>query len=133
MSDNGAPASPIESPVISSPAAKPRSSTADAAGIPRLIYLGRVLALCFYPLVAVILGDFVLLLVPQAREALLAFGDGPLFATQAVAFEVAFVVWMISAWYVARLLVGRHENPRWQWRGSGGAMSTNSLEIHGTE
>src|ERR1700730_3438224 len=84
---------------------------AHIIGIPRLIYLGRVLGLCFYPVAAVLIGDLVLLLVPQAREALLAFGDNGQFATQAIAFEIAFVLWMISAWYVARLLVGRRFNP----------------------
>src|SRR5262249_19054847 len=94
-------------PAPSVSAAPPRQPN----GIPRVIYLGRVLELCFYPLAAVVLGDIVLLLVPQAREALLAFGDDGQFGTQVVAFEVAFVLWMISAWYVARLLVGRRFDP----------------------
>jgi hypothetical protein len=88
-----------------------RAASTHEAGIPRLIYLGRTLSLCFYPLTAVLLGDAVLLFVPQASEALLAFGDDGQFAGQAVAFEIAFVLWMISAWYVARLLVGRRFDP----------------------
>lgn len=79
--------------------------------IPRVIYLGRLLGLCFYPLAAVILGDAVLLGVPQAREALRAFGDDGDFATQAAAFFVAFGLWMTSAWYVSHLLVGRRFKP----------------------
>jgi hypothetical protein len=80
-------------------------------GIPRLIYLGRILRLCFFPVATVVLGNIVVWTVPQAQEALLAFGDGPRFASQAVAFELGYIAWMLSAWYVARLLVGKRFEP----------------------
>lgn len=87
---------------------------AGSRGIPRFIYLARILNLCFFPLATVLLGDLVILYVPQAQEALLAFDDtygGWYITSQAFAFEVAYVLWMISAWYVARLLVGRRFDP----------------------
>jgi hypothetical protein len=84
-------------------------------GLPRLIYLARILNLCFFPLATVILGNLVILFVSQAKEALLAFDDGAEarwhVTSQAFSFEVAYVMWMISAWYVARLLVGRRFDP----------------------
>jgi hypothetical protein len=79
--------------------------------IPPAIFLSRLLRLCFYPVAAVVVGDLVLLAVPQAREALVAFGDDGRFWTQGTAFELAFVLWMISAWYVTRLLVGKRFDP----------------------
>lgn len=97
----------------------PEEAAADERGIPRLIYLGRILWLCIFPLLTVIVGDLALLLVPQAKEALVAFdrgsGTGILNTThlysQEFSFEVAYVAWMVSAWYVARLLVGRRFKP----------------------
>ena len=83
----------------------------DAEDIPRLIYLARVLRLCVFPVGTVLLGDIVLLFVPQAREALRAFGDGSRFVSQIIALWVAYVLWMLSAWYVARLLLGRRFQP----------------------
>ena len=50
---------------------------ARAEGLPRLIYLARILNLCFFPLATVILGNLVILYVSQAQEALRAFDDGP--------------------------------------------------------
>ena len=45
--------------------------TPDAGfrGIPRSIYLVRILSLCFFPIATVLLGDLVILYVPQAQEA----------------------------------------------------------------
>jgi len=83
-------------------------------GIPRSIYLARILSLCFFPVATVLLGDLVILYVPQAQEALLAFDDAAgrwYITSQAFAFEVAYLLWMICAWYVARLLVGRRFEP----------------------
>lgn len=83
-------------------------------GIPRTIYLARILNLCFFPVATVLLGDLAILCVPQAQEALLAFDDAAgrwYITSQAFAFEFAYVVWMISAWYVARLLVGKRFEP----------------------
>ena len=92
--------------------APPRS--AGSRGIPRFIYLARILNLCFFPIATVLLGNLVILCVPQAQEALLAFDDAAgrwSITSQAFAFEVAYALWMICAWYVARLLVGRRFEP----------------------
>ncbi|MGH8199592.1 MAG: hypothetical protein ACREVO_04410 [Steroidobacteraceae bacterium] len=83
----------------------------NAEDIPRLIYLTRVLRLCLFPVATVLLGDIVLLFVPQARETLRAFGDGSRFVSQIIALWVAYALWMVSAWYVARLLLGRRFQP----------------------
>lgn len=83
----------------------------DAEDIPRLIYLARVLRLCLFPVATVLLGDIVFLLVPQAQETLRAFGDGSRFVSQIIALWVAYLLWMLSAWYVARLLLGRRFQP----------------------
>ena len=91
------------------------TTDARSQGLPRLIYLVRILNLCFFPLATVILGNLVILLVSQAQEALLAFDDGAEarwhVTSQAFSFEVAYVMWMVSAWYVARLLVGKRFDP----------------------
>lgn len=79
--------------------------------VPGFIYLARMIQLCFFPVLTVVLGSFALLCVSQVREALLAFGDRPYFVSQAVAFELAVLAWMLSAWYVARLLVGKRFHP----------------------
>lgn len=83
----------------------------DRENLPRLLYLARILQLCFFPVVTVLVGDVVLLFVPQAQEALRAFGDRPRFESQVVALWVAYVLWLLSAWYVARLLLGRRFEP----------------------
>ena len=84
-------------------------------GIPPLIYLARILNLCFFPLATVILGNLTILYVSQAQEALLAFDDGIngrwRITPQSFSFVVAYVAWMVAAWYVARLLVGKRFDP----------------------
>jgi hypothetical protein len=93
-------------------AANGGQSDPPADRIPRPVYLGRILWLCFFPIFTVVVGAFVLLRVQQAREALLSFADDDgVVATQAIAFELAFLAWMVSAWYVARLLVGARFHP----------------------
>jgi hypothetical protein len=89
-------------------------NTTGTGGIPRFIYLARILNLCLFPVATVVLGDLVILYVPQAQEALLAFDDAAgrwYITSQAFAFEVAYLLWMICAWYVARLLVGKRFEP----------------------
>ena len=88
--------------------APPASAPAD--GIPRPIYLARVLWLCFFPVFTVVVGDFVLIFVAQAREALVAFNDEHAHS-QLIAFALAYALWMVSAWYVARLLLGKRFKP----------------------
>ena len=84
-------------------------------GIPPLIYLARILNLCFFPLATVIIGNLTILYVSQAQEALLAFDDGINgrwhITPQSFSFVVAYVAWMVAAWYVARLLVGKRFDP----------------------
>jgi hypothetical protein len=79
-------------------------------GIPRLIYLARILWLCFFPVFTVMVGDVVLIAIGQAREALVAFNDDHAHS-QLISFELGYVLWMVSAWYVARLLVGKRFEP----------------------
>jgi hypothetical protein len=86
------------------------SIPAAKAGIPRLIYLARILWLCFFPVFTVVVGNVVLIAVGQAREALLAFNDDHAH-TQLISFELGYVLWMVSAWYVARLLLGKRFEP----------------------
>jgi hypothetical protein len=57
-----------------------------------------------------VVGDVVLSAVGQAREALLAFSDDHAHS-QLLSFELGYVLWMVSAWYVARLLVGKRFEP----------------------
>jgi hypothetical protein len=91
------------------------TTSTRAEGLPRLIYLARVLNLCFFPLATVILGNLVILYVSQAQEALRAFDDGPEarwhVTPQSFSFVVAYTMWMMSAWYVSRLLVGKRFDP----------------------
>lgn len=100
----------VSAPTTAAPTAAARSS-----GLPRLIYLARILNLCFFPLVTVILGNLVILYVSQAKEALRAFDDGLNdrwhVTPQSFSFVVAYTMWMMSAWYVARLLVGKRFDP----------------------
>ena len=91
-------------------ASEPVASPAPENGIPRPIYLGRVLWLCFFPVFTVLVGDFVLIFVAQAREALVAFSDQHAHS-QLIAFALSYALWMVSAWYVARLLLGKRFKP----------------------
>jgi hypothetical protein len=86
----------------------PQQNGLPQGDVPPLIYLARVLNLCIFPVLTVLLGVFMMLFVSQVREALLAIPGRKL---QAVTFEIAFLAWMLSAWYVARLLVGRRFQP----------------------
>src|SRR5262249_1671487 len=94
-------------PAASEPAA---ASSEPENGIPRPIYLGRVLWLCFFPVFTVLVGDFVLIFVAQAREALVAFNDEHA-RSQLIVFALSYALWMVSAWYVARLLLGKRFEP----------------------
>jgi len=80
-------------------------------GIPRSLYLLRVLWLCFFPLATVVGGNVFLLAVPQAQEALLAFGDGRGTAFQTPALYLAHLYWIGLAWFTARLLLDRRFVP----------------------
>lgn len=79
--------------------------------IPRALYLLRMLWLCFFPVFTVLVGNGVLLGVPQAREALLAFESDRALAGQAFWLYAAHLYWIALAWYTARLLVDRRFRP----------------------
>lgn len=79
--------------------------------IPRLIYLLRIVRLCFFSVFTVLVGNLVILGVPQARETILSFQDKEIFGSQQFWFAVSFGVWMVLAWYPARLLVGKRFQP----------------------
>jgi hypothetical protein len=69
--------------------------------------LVRLLAMCLTSVVMV-LGGNALLALPQIREGLWAFDDGTGDeGWRQVAFVMAFLYWAVTAWYVARLTLGR--------------------------
>lgn len=76
----------------------------------RLVVLGRLVWLCFTPFAMVLLGNLMLAL-PQIREGLWAFDDGEGGAFDGLRrqtlFVLAFAFWAATAWYVARLTLGR--------------------------
>lgn len=80
------------------------------APVPRPLILLRLLWRCFFCVLAVVLGNGVLMAVPQAREALQlfaadAFTDGRWLAS--LFYVLAVLYWAGSAWFVARILLGR--------------------------
>lgn len=78
--------------------------------VPRTILLARLMWRCGFCIFAVVVGDAVLMAVPQAREALqatLAPRGGLALHWHQSGFVVAFVYWAVSAWLVARLLLSR--------------------------
>lgn len=75
----------------------------------RIRVLRRMVWLVLFSTLTVVLGNIVLLSVPQARETLLAIEDGtPLEMWLRFAlFCGAYLYWAFTAWLVARLMVGR--------------------------
>jgi hypothetical protein len=82
-----------------------------AGDLPRVLYLLRVLWLCFFPVFTVVAGNLVLLLVPQAREALQARHGAGLLEVQDAWLVLAHLFWIGMAWYTARLLLDRRFSP----------------------
>lgn len=102
------PPTPHEVPARSSGPLPPLPPAGD---LPRVLYLLRVLWLCFFPVFTVVVGNGVLLGVAQAREALQArHGDG-LLETQDLWLVLAHLFWIGMAWYTARLLLDRRFTP----------------------
>ncbi len=65
---------------------------------------GRVLALCRFSALSVVLGSVPLLAVPQGRDLLVALGNADEWVGR-FAFFGFLVLWTLSVWYWARVLV----------------------------
>lgn len=77
--------------------------------IPRTILLLRLLWRCVFCIFAVVVGNVVLLSVPQAREALnVTLTETRLFTWGTLFFLLAVLYWATTAWLVARLLLSRN-------------------------
>lgn len=100
------PGSPEPSPPPPEPPAGPPA--APTGDVPRMLYLLRVLVLCAFPVGIVIAGVAVLLGLEQARETLLALEVG---SVQTALLFFAFGLWLLTAWYVSRLLLDRRFQP----------------------
>lgn len=67
-----------------------------------------LLWMALFPLLTVLVGNAVLLAVPQARETLFALDDGPRGSTLRFGwFCLAYLYWAFTAWFCARLMYGR--------------------------
>ncbi len=78
----------------------------------RLQVLMRLLWLCFFSLFTVVVGNTVLLAVPQARETLYALDDGAgSDVRRFIFFALAYLYWAFTAWFVARLMLARAFEP----------------------
>lgn len=74
--------------------------------MPRPFLLLHLLSTCSFCVLAVIVGNGVLLAVPQAREALRLFSENDDWTHRAL-FLLAVYYWAFIAWFVSRLLLGR--------------------------
>lgn len=101
----GPPGQPQEPPEPPRPNEPPPAPGGD---VPRVLYLVRVLWLCAFPVGILIAGVVVLLGVEQARETLLALEVG---SAQTAVLVFAFWLWLLLAWYTARLLLDRRFKP----------------------
>lgn len=78
------------------------------APVIRLHVVLRMLGLCFFCVLMVAAGNLMLFVLPQIREALWAFDDGGNGELHRfVLFLFAFLYWAFTAWFVARLILGR--------------------------
>lgn len=77
-------------------------------GVPRALYLLRALALCCFPAGIVVAGVAMLLGLQPAREALLSLEVA---SAQTAVLVLAFGLWLLLAWFVARLLLDRRFKP----------------------
>lgn len=90
------------------PELQPERPEPPPGDVPRSLYLLRVLWLCAFPVGIVIAGVAFLLGVDQAQETLLALEVA---SAQAAALVLAFGLWLLLAWYTARLLLDRRFSP----------------------
>ncbi len=93
---------------MSNQASTPPTLPAD---VPRLLYLIRLLWLCFFPVFTVLAGVAFLLTVEQAREAMLSLDSGSFAQTQVLSLLAALLFWVFLAWYTCRLLLDRRFVP----------------------
>ena len=78
----------------------------------KLQVLRRLLWLCFFSVFTVVVGNTVLLAVPQARETLYALDDGSgQDLRRFVFFALAYLYWAVTAWFVARMMLARRFDP----------------------
>lgn len=111
------PREPTPPPQFSPPPSPPSGSEAPQApppppapegDVPWSLYLLRVLWLCAFPVGIVIAGVTVLLGLDQAQETLLALD---LASGQTAMLVLSFGLWLLLAWYTARLLLDRRFRP----------------------
>lgn len=106
-----APTPPPEPPADEpprEPEGPPEPPPAAQGDVPWMLYLLRVLGLCAFPVGIVIAGVAVLLGLDQAQETLLSLEVG---SAQTAVLIFAFGLWLLLAWYVARLLLDRRFKP----------------------
>ena len=74
----------------------------------KLLILRRLSALSIFSIATVVLGNVILLGLPQARETLSALDDGPHLQWGRFAWlTAAYLYWAFTAWFVTRLAFGR--------------------------
>ena len=101
---------PPEPPPPPGPPAPPPGEGASTpeGDVPRVLYLLRVLGLCAFPVGIVVAALAVLLGLDQAQETLLSL---EVRSVQTVTLLFAFGLWLLLAWYTARLLLDRRFKP----------------------
>lgn len=84
--------------------------TQNYQNLPRTVVLLRMAWRCSFCIFAVVVGNVVLMAVPQAREAmrLSAAETNGLLDTRSVFYIGAVLYWAITSWFVARLLLSRN-------------------------
>jgi len=90
------------------PGEPPPPAPPPSGDVPWALYLLRVLSLCAFPVGIVVAGVVALLGLEQARETLLSLEVG---SAQTAVLVFAFGLWLLLAWYVARLLLDRRFKP----------------------
>lgn len=75
--------------------------------MPRLAFLGRVLLLLVYPVLTVAVGLLVIYRVDQAQELVQAYLDEGEGSQHVLLHLLAHAMWGLSAWYCARVLLGK--------------------------
>lgn len=81
--------------------------SATTPPMPRLAFLGRVLMLLVYPVATVGIGLLVIYRVDQAQELVQAYLDEGEGSSHVLLHLLAHAMWGLSAWYCARVLLGK--------------------------
>lgn len=79
--------------------------------VPVLAYTVRTLVLCAVPIMAVAAVVYLFVVFAPGQEAMTAFAEPGAWSSQRLWFVPAFMVWLLSAWYPARVLLGRRFHP----------------------